>query len=78
MTRDVSRSGRVTEKKSAKFKRNPTTGYDDGGESTEPEQPDKTLFFNTAANSAMGEEFPVNAISAEELKARYHHFQVLK
>ena len=53
-----------------------TTGYDDGGESTEPEHPDKTLFFNTSSGGngpsggPGGEDFPVNAISAEELKAR--------
>ncbi len=44
------------------------TMTEDGGESTEPEHPDKTLFFNNSQANETPTNFTVNAIDVEELR----------
>ena len=44
------------------------TTHDDGGESTEPEHPDKTLFFAQQHEQTPASEYPVNAINTDELQ----------
>lgn len=51
------------------------TGHDDGGESTEPEHPDKTLFFAQQANQTAPSEYTINAMDVEELQRSHRKYK---